>query len=201
MKTTMKNFAKPNAARLRVPYATSVVVLVCLALGDTPLASLLAFDRQAIFAGEVWRLWSGHLVHFSMQQLFLDVSALLLVGAVAETAFGPRFVAWVLLFGMPAISMGLLLLAPDLAYYRGASGLVMLLAFVGANALWLSLPRLRVVFAILGLGLFVKAVLEAAGFASDISGLPNGVQVAWQAHVLGAGMGWASARLKLKNLQ
>ena len=46
-----------------------------------------------------------------------------------------------------------------------------------------------------------KAVLEAAGFASDISGLPNGVQVAWQAHVLGAGMGWASARLKLKNLQ
>jgi rhomboid family GlyGly-CTERM serine protease len=201
MKTIMKNFAKPKTMLLRVPYATSVFVLVCLALGDSPQASLLAFDREAIFAGEVWRLWSGHLVHFSMQQLFLDVSALLLVGAVAETAFGPRFVAWALFFGMPAISLGLLLLAPDLAYYRGASGLVMLLAFVAGAAFWSRQPRLRVILAILGLGLFVKAVLDAAGFVSDMSGLPEGVRVAWQAHVLGAGMGWASARLKLKNLQ
>jgi rhomboid family GlyGly-CTERM serine protease len=191
----------PNAVQLRVPYATSVVVLACLVLAANPQANPLAFDREAIFAGEVWRLWSGHFVHFSFQQLILDAGALFLVGAVVEREFGPRFIAVMLLFGMPSISIGLLLVAPDLAYYRGASGVVMLLAFFVANAFWVSQPRLRVILAILGSGLFVKAVLDAAGLVSDVSGLPEGVKVAWQAHVLGAGIGWASARLKLKNLQ
>lgn len=191
----------PNDVQLRVPYATSAVVLVCLVLAANPQDNPLAFDRQAIFEGEVWRLWTCHFVHFSFQQLILDVGALFLVGAVAEREFGPRFIVLLFLFGMPAISLGLLLAAPELAYYRGASGVVMLLAFVAGNTFWVRLPRLRVILAILGLGLFVKAVLDAAGLVSDMSGLPDGVKVAWQAHVLGAGIGWASARLKFKNLQ
>jgi rhomboid family GlyGly-CTERM serine protease len=166
-----------------------------------PQVDHLAFDRQAIFAGEVWRLWSGHLVHFSFQQLFLDVSTLLLAGAVAEKEFGLPFVTKVLIFGMPAISIGLLLVAPELAYYRGSSSVVMLLAFVAGAAFWSRKPRLRAILFMLGLLVGIKAVLDAAGLALDMSGLPAGVQVAWQAHVLGAGIGWASARQALKNLQ
>jgi rhomboid family GlyGly-CTERM serine protease len=191
----------PSAAPLRISYAATAFALVCLALAALPQVDHLAFDRQAILAGEVWRLWSGHLVHFSFQQLFLDVSTLLLAGAVAEKEFGLPFVTRVLLFGMPAISFGLLLLAPELAYYRGASSVVMLLAFVAGAAFWSRRPGLRAILFMLGLLVGIKAVLDAAGLASDMSGLPAGVQVAWQAHVLGAGMGWASARLKLKNLQ
>lgn len=193
--------AMRKAAQFRIPYATSVVVLVCLVLVANPQPTPLAFDRHAIFAGEVWRLWTGHFVHFSFQQLILDVSALFLVGAVVEREFGQRSIVLVVLLGMPAISLGLLLLAPELAHYRGASGVVMLLAFVVGHTFWVRQPRLRVILAILGLGLLVKAALDAAGLVSDMSGLPDSVQVAWQAHVLGAGIGWASARLKLKNLQ
>ncbi len=191
----------PKAVQFRVPYATSAAVLVCLVLAANPQPTPLAFDRQAILAGEVWRLWSGHFVHFSFQQLILDAGALFLVGAIAEREFGPRFIVLLLLLGMPVISIGLLLVAPDLAYYRGASGVVMLVAFAVGNTFWVNQPRLRGILTILGLGLFVKAVLDAAGLVSDMSGLPDGVKVAWQAHVLGAGVGWSWVRLKLKNLQ
>ena len=191
----------PNVAPFRISYAATAFALVCLAFSTLPRVDHLAFDRQAILAGEVWRLWTGHWVHFSFQQLFLDVSTLLLAGAVAEKEFGLRFIAKVLIFGMPALSIGLLLVAPELAYYRGASGVVMMLAIVAGAAFWSRRSGLRAILVMLGLMVAIKAVLDAAGFASGMSGLPAGVHVAWQAHVLGAGIGWASARLKLKNLQ
>jgi rhomboid family GlyGly-CTERM serine protease len=181
--------------------ATTVLGLVCLALAAPPYADSLAFDRQAILAGEVWRLWTGHWVHFSHQQLLLDVSTLLLAGAIAQREFGPRFITEILVFGMPALSIGLLLVAPELVYYRGVSGVVMMLAFVAGAALWSRRPGLRAILVMLGLVVAVKAVMDAAGLVPDLSGLPTGVQVAWQAHVLGAGIGWACARLKLENLQ
>ena len=77
----------------------------------------------------------------------------------------------------------------------------MMLAFVAGAAFWSRRSGLRAILVMLGLMVAIKAVLDAAGFASGMSGLPAGVHVAWQAHVLGAGIGWASARLKLKNLQ
>ena len=191
----------PSDARLSISWQATALALVCLALGALPDVSALAYDRQAILAGEVWRLWTGHWVHFSNQQLLLDISTLVLAAAVAQREFGPLFIARVLALGMPAISIGLLLVAPELAYYRGASGVVMMLAFAAGAAFWSRRPGLRAILIMLGLLAATKAVLDAAGFASGLSGLPAGVRVAWQAHVLGAGMGWASARLRLKNLQ
>jgi rhomboid family GlyGly-CTERM serine protease len=191
----------PSDARLSISWPATALALVCLALGALPDVSALAYDRQAILAGEVWRLWTGHWVHFSNQQLLLDISTLVLAAAVAQREFGPLFIARVLALGMPAISIGLLLVAPELAYYRGASGVVMMLAFAAGAAFWSRRPGLRAILIMLGLLAATKAVLDAAGFASGLSGLPAGVRVAWQAHVLGAGMGWASARMRLKNLQ
>jgi rhomboid family GlyGly-CTERM serine protease len=191
----------PSGARLNISWPATALALVCLALGALADVSALAYDRQAILEGEVWRLWTGHWVHFSTQQMLLDISTLVLAAAVAQREFGPLFITRVLLLGAPAMSIGLLLVAPDLAYYRGASGAVMMLAFAAGAAFWSRKPGLRAILVMLGLVVAVKAILDAAGFASGLSGLPIGVHVAWQAHVLGAGMGWASARVKLKNLQ
>ena len=53
-------------------------MLACLAMWFTfgEEAAWLAFDRQAILAGQVWRLWSGHLVHYSLHHALLDSSVL-----------------------------------------------------------------------------------------------------------------------------
>ena len=188
----------PNAARNRAPFATIAVALLSLAFAVLPLVNSLEFDREAVIAGQAWRLWTGHLVHFSLQQLFLDIGAVILVGTVAESEIGSRFTALALLIGMPVLSAGLLLLVPDLVQYRGASGMAMLLAFIGGTALWYRLPEFRAILAILVAVLATKATLDAVGLASVTSGLPSGIKVAWHAHVLGAGIGWAYARVMLK---
>jgi rhomboid family GlyGly-CTERM serine protease len=187
----------PSAALAKVPIASSVVVLAGAVLAVVPETGLFAYDRSAILAGQIWRLWTGHGVHFSIQQFFMDISALALVGLLAEREFGVRLTALVLWLGMPAISLGLLLLVPDLFEYRGASALAVLLAWFVGSALWFRLSKLRLGLAVLGLVWTVKTLIEAAGWVSDVANLPADVRVVWQAHGLGAVIGWACARFQL----
>ena len=190
----------PNAAHSKVPLITSATVLIGAALAVIPMTSLLAFDRDAILGGELWRLWTGHLVHFSTRQLVIDMGSLFLVGCIAEKEFGSRFTAVVLLLAMPAISLGLLLTEPGLTHYRGASGIAMVLALMAATTLWHQRPKLRTILAIIGLTLTCKSMLDAAGLLPQASNLPEGIQVAWSAHVLGAAIGWLAAHLKLRKI-
>lgn len=184
-----------GAAPASFPIATGTLALACLAAGFTSLAPQLAYDRQGILAGEIWRLWTGHLVHFSAQHLFVDVGMLALAGWVVERERGARFVAGAVLLGMPAISIVLLLTAPHLHAYRGASGVVMLLALAAAHALWVSRPAARPALVLLGFALAVKTLIDALGMLPGLSSLPPGVRVAWQAHLAGALLGWGLAAL------
>lgn len=176
----------------RLPLPTLAAALACVILACLPdaVAGGFAYDRQAILAGEVWRLWTGHLVHFTAQQTLLDVGILLLAGMLTEAELGRRPVGRLLVIGMPAISLGLLLLVPELAEYRGASALSMMLSVSAVAALWRSRPAARTALLLLSIGFALKTLLDALGFATDFSGLPEDVNVAWPAHVLGAGIGW-----------
>lgn len=181
-------------AAARPPLATALLALACLAAGFTSLAPLLAYDRAALLAGEIWRLWTGHLVHFSAQQLFVDLSALLLAGWLVERERGTRFTAGLVLLGMPAISIALLLASPQLHAYRGISGVVMLLALAAATSMWSARPGARPALLLLGSALALKTAVDAAGVVPELSSLPPDVRVAWQAHVAGAAFGWLAAR-------
>lgn len=175
------------------PLATALLALACLAAGLVELAPQFAYDRAGILAGEIWRLWTGHLVHFSAQQLVVDVSALLLAGWLVERERGTGFTAGVVLLGMPAISIALLLASPQLHEYRGASGVVVLLALVATTSMWMRHPGTRPALLLLGVALAVKTVIDATGGPPGLSSLPPGVRVAWQAHVAGAVFGWLAA--------
>lgn len=156
-------------------------------MASAAVAELLEFDRHAILAGEIWRLWSGHLVHYSFQHALIDYATALAAGAVALPALGWRRLGLGLLLAAPLISAGLLLIAPDCLYYRGASGLGVLLVVLAARTLWPRAGvRARGALLLLGGALLVKIGAEALGHAGPWSDLPADVQVAWQAHLLGA---------------
>lgn len=183
-----------RAAPASFPLTTGLLALACLAAGFTPLAPQLAYDRAGIMAGEIWRLWTGHLVHFSAQQLLLDVCMLIAAGWLVEREWGSRITARIVLLGMPALSVGLFVSSPHLLEYRGVSGIVMLLALAAATAIWERQPRARPGLLLLGLALAVKTLLDALGLPTGLAGLPAEVRVAWQAHLAGALLGWIAAR-------
>lgn len=181
-----------NAGPREVPLVAAGVALACvgLALGPPALNAWLAYDRQAILGNEIWRLWSGHLVHFSVRHALADALVFLLLAALAEREIGSRRLAVCLALGAPAISLGLLLAAPGLSHYRGASGIAVTVAILAGAALWRARPARRGVLLLLAAIWSLKMVCEALGVASDLAELPPDVVVAWQAHAFGALWGW-----------
>lgn len=159
---------------------------------------LLEFDRRALLAGEIWRLWSGHLVHYSWQQSLVDGAVALVAGLIAARAYGVRRLLAALALAAPFISIGLLLFAPDCLYYRGSSGLAVMLCVMAGASLW---PRAgdpaRMALAVMALSLVAKIASEVLLLAQGWSDMPADVLISWQAHLLGALAGAVAAwRLK-----
>ena len=85
------------------------------------LLNWLQFDRDAIMAGEFWRVVTGNLVHWSREHFWLDVGAFLIIGLLYEPKFGRRY-PWLLLSSAAAVGISLFVFQPDLHTYRGLSG-------------------------------------------------------------------------------
>jgi rhomboid family GlyGly-CTERM serine protease len=174
--------------RAPVSVALGAVCLLLAGSGE-PIASALAWDRAAILQGELWRLWSAHLVHFSASHAGANALVLVALGMAAEPLAGSRRFAQVLVAGALLISLGLLVLAPGLQEYRGASGLAVLTAVLGGQLAWRRYPGSRQLLACAALALAGKTFWEAFASSAGFAELPAGVGVAWQAHVLGALVG------------
>ena len=82
------------------------------------LTEWLQFDRDAILAGQLWRLVTGNLVHWSMEHFLLDVGAFLVVGLMVEGYLKQNY-AWILLASAVAVGCGVLAFAPEMTVYRG----------------------------------------------------------------------------------
>lgn len=169
--------------------------LLCGLLAVMPHAvtAWLVFDRDAILDGQIWRLWTGHGVHFSWQHAMTDGLVLFVATWVLACHVGARAVAWIFLAGAPLIALGLLLVVPDLRVYAGASGVVMLVAGAACGRLWRDVPRLRSLLGLLAIAAIIRMILDVDGGLSPLSTLPDGIRVVWQAHALGLILGVLSA--------
>jgi len=117
--------ATPRLIPLRIPLAT---LLVCSAAGvvfaQPPLQGLLIYDRAAIDGGEIWRLVTGNLVHFSPSHFLYDVVPLFVAGAVIEMRGSRRF-AILCLASAATIGATVYVGSPELSVFGGLSGIVM----------------------------------------------------------------------------
>lgn len=178
--------------------SSAILALACLGLACLPeaLASRLAWEREAILAGQWWRLWTAHLVHFGLPHALADAMPVLAAGCVLERRVKPaRLLRWLAL-AAPAVSLLLFVLMPSLAEYRGASSLALMLAVAAGIASWPDAGRWRPALLAGGLAFAAVTARHALGSGADLSSLPPGVAVAWQAHLLGAACGvLAAARI------
>ena len=127
----------------------ALVVVFALAVYLLPsVGAALVYDRSAIFTGELWRLVTGHWVHFSASHLFYDATVLGITGWIIESR-GYRYFAALCLLSALSISLVMLVLLPDMAYYGGLSGIAM------ASTVYLALQGLREPSPWRGVSLFV----------------------------------------------
>ncbi len=110
------------SASSELPVLTFAIALLSLVIFCIPgIGEFLAFDRVAVEQGEVWRLLTSHLTHWSAEHLFWDVLAFLILGIVLERTDRPLFLGVLLGSGL-SISLALWFFRPEMTGYRGLSG-------------------------------------------------------------------------------
>lgn len=113
------------------------IALLCigLGLGGEAAREWGRFEREALQAGELWRLVTAHLVHLGWGHLWLNVLALGLMGLLFDRLVSP----WEWLSGSilsaAGIDVGLYLMHVELGWYVGLSGVLHGLMVLGAAAL------------------------------------------------------------------
>ena len=178
---------KPFLGRL-LPGFTCAAVLVLSACVASAFPDLFELERSALWRGQVWRLWTGHLVHGNTIHFAYDVGAAALLGLACRPT--RHF-----LCAAPLISIALFGAMPEVQYYYGLSA--WLHAWVVAIAAGIVLreggTRAFVAKAVL-LGTLAKACLEAwLGESVLTSDSDFGGPVLHVSHLVGVGVGAAHA--------
>ncbi len=87
------------------------------------VSSAFIYDRTTILKGEIWRLLSSPLVHFTNIHLFYNLSGFGIAGWIIEHKNYRHFGLLCVLMAF-FINLSLMIMKPNMIYYGGLSGLV-----------------------------------------------------------------------------
>ena len=184
-------------ATWRRQHATAFLVigltLVLLHAAGEGTRLALRYDRVAIGGGELWRIFTAHLVHLDLQHLLMNLAGLWLLGSLYGGDARTRDWVVTALASALAIGIGLWFLTPSVAWYVGLSGVLHGVWAGGGVFCRRRWPLESTVTLAL---LAIKLVLEREyGALSAVFGV--GLPVITSAHVYGA-IGGAVAALALR---
>lgn len=122
------------------PLITRSVLLFALAFSLLIIAlqtvqPTLLYKREAILAGEVWRIWSGNLVHTNYQHMLLNLAGLWIFLLLCGSAISLKLLISSIFITSTVISGTLLYLHPEIHWYAGLSGVLYGLFLIGAACL------------------------------------------------------------------
>ncbi len=180
-----------NLSRLYLTLSLALLTSGLMLLPDT-VKSLLYFDREAITAGQLWSLVSGHFMHADSEHWLWNNLALLALGGFIEY-YSRRLLLFSLIAGI--LMVDALLLSPlcELRFYCGLSGILNSLLIMALWLAWKASHSGWVLFsALLGMG---KLGLEMTLNQSVLT------QISWPpypaSHLAGAIAGIATVSLAM----
>lgn len=119
------------------PVFTFLLVTGSLCLFLLPeRAHLFVYDRNRVLTGDIWRLFTGHLVHFSWSHIAYNIVLLAFAGSWLERMNRSQYL-WLVTLTVMASSLYFLIMLPDQERYGGLSGLA------SATVVYLSLYEIR----------------------------------------------------------
>jgi rhomboid family GlyGly-CTERM serine protease len=166
-------------------FAMSAIAAVALLLqlGGEPVRTGLAWDREALQGGQLWRLATGHVVHLGWSHLALNLAGLGLVTWITGRAYGLLQWLLVLVLAIGAIDAGFWYLYRNLDWYVGLSGVLHGLLVAGLFAGAMRRDREAIVLSIL---VIAKLAWEQAVGPLPGSESTAGGAVIVDAHLYGA---------------
>jgi len=123
----LRNKIKDNVSHgaVKVPWLTITIALIALslfALGPDKTSCLL-FNKADVCAGEIWRLFTGQLIHSNFDHLFWDIIGLLVLGSTIEMASRKKFIISFLLSSI-SVCIWMFIVEREYVVYYGLSGLL-----------------------------------------------------------------------------
>lgn len=151
-------------------------------LGDS-FTQTLVYQRQLITHGEVWRVFTGHILHTNGYHLLLNLAALLMLWALHGRFYSIKNYTALFLFCSITTSVGLYYFEPTLRQYVGLSGVLHGIFVFGAL---MDIKAKDKTGYLLFLGVWLKIAHEQFyGASTDVSDLIE-ANVAVDAHLWGA---------------
>jgi rhomboid family GlyGly-CTERM serine protease len=185
----------------RFPWISAALV-VLYAVASLADVNVLEYERSRVAAGEVWRLLTGQMVHWTTRMAAWDLGMLLGLTAWLEIREDRRLAAATLALGAVLTAVAVHL-SPDLAMYRGSSGMASALFVLAAFRIADSPDPWTRALAVSAVALFLaKAAFESLAGETLFAGpLPEGVRVVPLVHLLGglAGTVGAEGGLRICN--
>ncbi|MBY6212102.1 rhombosortase [Microbulbifer agarilyticus] len=172
------------AFRALNPTFLAVVFLVVLAqLISEHAQNVLRFDREAILAGQYWRLLSAHFLHTNLPHALINAGACAILWHLFKAHLRPLPAAVLLSLMCLLTGTAILFFSPHLTYYVGLSGALHALIVWGCAKDLMHGERFGL--AILA-GVFAKIAWEQLGGDTSATATLIDAQVAIDAHLWGA---------------
>lgn len=115
-----------------LPYLLLAFVAFALALLPDNLQKLLQYQRDALASGQLWRLFSGHLLHSNLWHLMMNLAGLLLAMLLHSHYYKAHTVVMQWVACALLISLALYVFSPGISIYVGLSGLLHAMLTLGA---------------------------------------------------------------------
>lgn len=164
-------------------YSLLLIIIVLLSLIEPLSSSWMMFDREAIGDGQVWRLFSAHFVHLSLNHMLGNAFGVILFGYIAGRSLNNLLGVLLLLWCTLMVGVGLYCYADYLYRYVGLSGVLHGLLLVAPFISRFYSFRIAVSFFAV---IVLKVIWEQSPFYDDMAmfGVIGG-RVETNAHLLG----------------
>jgi len=174
------------AFRRQIPWVFVILAVLALVIQINPAwRDPLIYQRDQI--GQIWRLWSGHWVHFGWPHFVVDTGLFLILGWMLERRH-PRLALTSVVLMPLFISLVIFMFDPEMVRYAGLSalnlGLLLILALQGWQRDWRDWfwPAVLVIY----VAEIVFEIMSGGSGGGMIRFDDPHVKVATSAHIAGA---------------